>query len=224
MIRESIAIISFTSSIIFILIFILVCLHIKKRNYYQILEHSFNNDVISKETWLSKSFNRIFMTSGEVADYIDQYIISYTKKRNYLICHYTKPIHNITFKVLLYNAHTDLIRVYIIKEDGDLSHSSLIKLPISCQYVNIIIDSVDGMKRNSVMEKERIHKYHTLLKIETIALFCGLYPIFHLIKMMFYKDVDMEVFDMINIVGVVFIVIVCFINYKVIYKLLKKYH
>lgn len=210
-------IISFVICIIFIAVFIIMFFKIKNKYHHQYSKHDFSKDEMIAMKLLAGNFNQIYSTSGEVANVIDKYILSYNKRKCYLICNYVKKYNNISMKVLTYNEKEKLKSVYDINETGQSTYSSVIKLPSNTKYVNIFINNVDNV---SVDETERTKDYKKLIKIETYALFFGLFPIAYLIINMISGNLRNDYFKNIGVVITLFSnVLICIINYIIISRL-----
>ena len=216
-------------SLILCIILIAVFNKMKRHHPMNSIQHTFKKDKVINKKWLSwgayipkTSINRVFITSGELADIIDQYIISHEKRKCSLICKYVKKFNDVSMKVFVYDKNQKLIGVYRIKESGQLSHSSIINLPFKCGYVNIVIDGVDDLNGNG-LEKviKNIKDYKKLLIIETYALFFGLLPIPYITLEVI--GVNIAYFSTLGvIISIISVAMICLINYLVILRLWKK--
>ncbi len=213
MIWKVVSIISFAACMILVALFITI----KIRFFHNFTKRRLIKDKLLEKKWLAGNYNLIFNTSGEVSHVINKYIITYDKKKCYLICNYTKQFYNVSMKVFAYNKQQQLIRVIEVNETGMSSHSSVINLPSNCKYVNIMINSVNNLP---IKETNEIKAYKKLIKIETLALFFGLlFTACITINVITADLVDDYIKSIGMLITLVPNILICTINYIIISRL-----
>lgn len=125
----------------------------------------------------NSNVNNVFKTSGILSEVIEKYIISHEAAKTSLICQYTKQIESISMRIYAYDKTNKLIGVYLIKERGKLSYSSLIKLPSKCENVNIVINAINGVLRKEMKDRRSTFiQLKRILMLKTSFLLFVLYP------------------------------------------------
>lgn len=220
MVWEIISIISLIISILFIVQFIYFQNKINNKYHHKYNKHTFVRDVLLDKKTIDYVQNYVFSTNEDISETINKYVLSYKKKQTYLICNFSKQLKYISMTVYAYNENEKLIGVYGINELVNSEYSSLIKLPSKTKYVNIKIKRTDIVLSQ---ESEKITDYKKLIKIETVALFFGIFPIsYYLARILGFNLYDQYLMFVGFFIALITSFILCIINYIVINKLLFK--
>ena len=148
---------------------------LKNKFYY-----AFRQDELLKKVRNSNSKNFIYLTSGETSKFVKKYVVCKTVYEKYLICNFTRRFEEISFFVVQYNRRKRAVRVLRITQRNTGDASRVIALSKRCQYVNIIINKVDGKEINFnairplAMRRVRLHA-----AIKAFMLFLAIFVVRH---------------------------------------------
>lgn len=111
---------------------------------------SFIEDEFLKTEKHSGSVNDIYLTSGETKRYIKKYAVCQSAYEKYLVCNFAERFEEIKYFIVQFSKSKKVINVLEITQSNVSSLSSrVVALKARCQYVNVVISSVNGNVINS---------------------------------------------------------------------------
>ena len=155
---------------------LLLCLHLLRNRYY----HSYHDDELIKKERTDNSHNSLYFTHGETRKYIKKYVICKTVYDKFLVCNFVGKMKTITYFVMQYSRSKKPVSVVRVDEKVSGDSSKVIALDRRCEYVNVVVGTVDGLTLNAeVIRPLSVAKIRLYSFLKSIVLFAGLMALRH---------------------------------------------
>ncbi len=182
-----------SSMIIFIIMTLIIVNKISMLNRQhddQIKHRKYKSMAIIERRYLTGNLNRVFQNHLDSGRIIDQFIISGEEAESFLLCHFSHAsVENGTLEICMYDKKEEMIHRAYIKDIESFRQSDYMALPAKTMYVNIYYhqNTIEHDEFDKFYAKRNL-SYHTIAKLESIAMLTFLLPLNDLVVNRFFRD------------------------------------